>query len=101
MLFFLNIQSELNLPLEITFLKIGPVLNYFLMICPRAFLEGRCHLQPHRPCEDEVPLSTNFKVVVTGSGHKAAARLQAQLWLLGNQSPRESPVPGLSEWNVP
>ena len=99
--FFFLIQCVHTLPLEIGLLKVSPVLNSFPMIYPRAFLEGRCHSQPRRPCEDQVPLSTGFKVVVTGNGHKEAAFLRDWLWFPGNQSLRQSAVPGLpvrGEW---
>ena len=47
-------------------------------------------------------MSNSFKVVVKRNGHKAAACLYVQFWLLGEPpDPRENPVPGLSEWNVP
>ena len=62
-----------------------PVLNVFLMTSPRIFLEGRCffNLSP----SSLMPMSIGFTVVVMGNGHKVAACLYAQLWLLGEPEP--------------
>ena len=66
------------------------------MTSPRIFLEGRCFFlpKPLKPWEYEVPRS--IYGVVMGNDHKVAACLYAQLWLLGDQSLGESPVPALS-----
>ncbi|CAN0495780.1 unnamed protein product [Rangifer tarandus platyrhynchus] len=44
-----------------------------------------------RPCEYLEAVSTGFKVVVTGCGHKVAAFLPAQLRLLGHPEPVRNP----------
>ena len=40
-----------------------------------------------RPCEYSQVISMGFKVVVMGNGHKVAACLYAQFWLLGEPEP--------------
>ena len=65
------IQCEYSLPVETGFLNMGPVL--------KSIFEG---WQAH----SEV-ISTGFKVVVMGNGHKVAAFLPAQFWLLRQPEP--------------
>ena len=57
-------SCESNLPLQSGFLKVGPVWNFFPMIYPRTFLEGRCHLQPSQTWDYYEPLSICFKVYI-------------------------------------
>ena len=52
-------------PLHSGFLKVDPVWNFFLMIYPRTFLEGRYHLQPSWTCDYYKPFSICFKVIWT------------------------------------
>ena len=75
----------LNFIIQIGLLNDFPVLNVFLMTSPRIFLEGRCffNLSP----SSLMPMSIGFTVVVMGNGHKVAACLYAQLWLLGKPEP--------------
>ena len=49
--FFDLTQYEYHLPVEIGLLKVCSVLNYFTMIYTATSLDGRCHIQPHRPRE--------------------------------------------------
>ena len=78
--FFGTLQSDYSLSLDIVFLKGGPVLNSCLMICARTWLEGRDHLQSHRPCEYEEPSSIRFKVVFLEDGSKETTLLPAPFW---------------------
>ena len=67
----------------------------------RAFLEGRCHLEPCNPCDYEATISSVFKAAVVGNSHKAAFPLYP-IWLLGKQSLNGSGVLGCKlDWNVP
>ena len=52
----------------------------------RAFLEGRCHLEPCNPCDYEATISSVFKAAVVGNSHKAAALLSSQFLLLGRET---------------
>ena len=72
------IQCEYSFPVEIGFLNINPVLNTLFGDLPQG-LGGRCPFQPCVHPYSEI-ISTGFKVVVMGDGHKAAAFLPAQLW---------------------
>ena len=58
----------------------------FLMTSSRTFLEVGCHFQGPSACEHPVPRSGGFQGVVTGRVHRAAARLQFQVWVGGKQS---------------
>ena len=65
-------------------------------------MEGRCHLQNCKFGDYSVTFSSGFKGAVVGSGHKEAAFLHSQNWVLGQQSLNGSGVVGCKlEWNVP
>ena len=49
--FFDLTQYDYNLPVEVSLLKVCPVLNYFPVIYTATLLDGRYHIQPHRPRE--------------------------------------------------
>ena len=81
-------------------------LALFWIFCsifdPRTFLEGRCHLQNCKFGDYSVTFSNGFKAAVVGTGHKEAAFLHSQIWVLGQQSLNGSGVVVCKlEWNVP
>ena len=86
---------EENWPLKLASWKSVVFGIYFCNTCRRTFPEGSCHLQPHRPFELEVPVSTGGQVVVLVNDHKVAALLHAQLWFHLQPEPRERWLPGL------
>ena len=95
-LFFSFLRGcEANWPLKLASWKLIVLGIYFCNTCCRTFPEGSCHLQPHRPFELEVPVSTGAQVVVPGNVHKEAALLHAQLWFHLQPEPRERWLPGL------
>lgn len=55
------------------------VLTFSPVAYPRAFLEGRCHLQPSRVIEGEESINLGFKVVVMRNSHKAAGLPHTQV----------------------
>ena len=81
MFFLFFKQFDSNIPVEMGFLKVCPLLNSFLTAYPREFIRVRYCLQPLRPCEYSGPRSWGFNVVVMGNGHKMAALSPAQLWV--------------------
>ena len=92
------IQCEYSLPVETDFSNIGPVLNSVSNAAPLEIACGRVFFfSPScRPCEYSEDISTGFKVVVMGCGHKAAAFLPAQLRLLRQPEPVRKPF----SWTV-
>ena len=95
-LFFSFLRGcEANWFLKLASWKLTVLGIYFCSTCRRTFPEGSCHLQPHRPFELEVSVSTGEQVVVPGNVHKVAALLRAQLWFHLQPEPRERWFPGL------
>ena len=88
-------KCEYNIPLEIAFLEGCPLEIFGRFSTPGFFFESRCHLQACIDCEYLVTISTGFKAAVVCNGHKAAAFLLYQIWLLGQQSLTGSGVPRL------
>ena len=92
---------ELNLLIQIGFLK--PALFLVLFCWPPLghFLRaGVFHLQPTGLVTIKGPWA-KIAVIVVGNGHRRQHALGPLPGYWGNQSLRESPVPGLSEWHVP
>ena len=59
------------------------------MTYPRAFLEGRCHLQPRRVIEGEVSINLGFKVVVVRNRRRQQRFLTRRSDHLGRQNLRK------------
>ena len=88
------IQCEYSLPVETDFSNIGPLLNSVSNGAPLEITCGQVFFffSPScRLCEYSEAISTGFKVVVMGCGHKAAAFLPAQLRLLRQPEPVRKP----------
>ena len=79
------------------------VLWIFWSICdPRICFQGRCHLQACNDFEYQLTISAGIKAAVAWNGHKVAAVLPYQIWLLEQQSLNGSRVLDWNlEWNVP
>ena len=79
------------------------VLWIFWSICdPRICFQGRCHLQACNDFEYQLTISAGIKAAVVWNGHKVAAVLPYQIWLLGPQSLNGSRVLDWNlEWSVP
>ena len=90
------------MPLEIVVLKYGCLLRFLLDLRPKDCFEDRCHLQACKYFDYQVTITAAVRAAVVWNGHKAAAVLINQIWLLGKQSLNGSPVLGCKlEWNGP
>ena len=84
-MWFFRKQWESDWPPEYVLSTVCSVLRSFSVTNPGTFVEGCVfYWQPHRRGEYYVPMRTGFSVVVTNSGHKAAALLSAPLFFFCN-----------------
>ena len=81
-------QCELNVLIQIGFLNAFPVLIICLMTSPSTLLEGRCFLLIALQVLCILNVREQwFQSCYYENGHTAPARLNAQLWLLGEPDP--------------
>ena len=95
--FFFFKQYESNLPLEIRFLQFCLVFKSFLITYPKTFFEGRCHLQPCRPCELQCPWAQVFEVLFWEPTTRRQDCFKPQSGYWGNLNLRGSPLP---DWKL-
>ena len=99
---WLDFNVESNLPLEIRFLQFCLVFKSFSITYPKAFFEGRCPLQPCRPCELQCPWALVFKLLFQEMAIRGQDFFKPYSGYWGNLSLRESPLPDWTlEWPVP